>query len=97
MASFDPIRRKMQGQRFQETTELLVGTARMRVLSENPAEPSGRSVRQRYSFGSAQSVANLDVTKDGQRFLMAKNDLAGSRLNVVLNWFEELKQRVPSK
>jgi Tol biopolymer transport system component len=52
---------------------------------------------QRYAFGSAQTVANFDVTKDGQRFLMVKNDSAGARLNVVLNWFEELKQRVPSK
>jgi len=52
---------------------------------------------QRYAFGSAQTVADFDVTKDGQRFLMVKNDSAGARLNVVLNWFEELKQRVPSK
>jgi len=52
---------------------------------------------QRYAFGTAQTVANFDVTNDGQRFLMVKNDSASGRLNVVLNWFEELKQRVPSK
>jgi Tol biopolymer transport system component len=52
---------------------------------------------QRYSFGNAQTTANFDVARDGQRFLMVKTDSAGGRLNVVLNWFEELKQRVPSK
>ncbi len=46
----------------------------------------------------------FDVTADGQKFLVtvpAGNDetggtAPGTRLNVVLNWFEELKQRVPT-
>jgi hypothetical protein len=50
---------------------------------------------QRYAFGSAQTVANFDVTADGQRFVMVKDDSASGRLNIVLNWFEELKARVP--
>ena len=50
---------------------------------------------QRYAFGSAQTVANFDVSPDGQRFLMVKDDSASGRLNIVLNWFEELKARVP--
>jgi Tol biopolymer transport system component/tRNA A-37 threonylcarbamoyl transferase component Bud32 len=41
-----------------------------------------------------------DVSSDGQRFLMVKpteQALAGpTQINVVLNWFEELKQRVPA-
>jgi serine/threonine-protein kinase len=45
---------------------------------------------------------NFDVTADGQRFLVTvpvgtrdTGDTApGARINVVLNWFEELKQRV---
>lgn len=44
-------------------------------------------------------VANYDVTPDGQRFIMIKSGekpATVSRINVVLNWFEELKQRVPS-
>jgi len=42
---------------------------------------------------------NYDVSPDGQRFLMIKE--AGSeqegptQINVVFNWFEELKRRVP--
>jgi serine/threonine protein kinase len=41
-----------------------------------------------------------DVTPDGQRFLMLKPseqaEVAKTQINVVLNWFEELKQKVPT-
>ena len=38
-----------------------------------------------------------DVTRDGQRFLMVKDTPQASdiRINVVANWFEELKRLVP--
>jgi Tol biopolymer transport system component len=42
---------------------------------------------------------NYDVSADGQRFLMLKPveqaEAAPTQINVVLNWFEELKQKVP--
>jgi len=45
-------------------------------------------------------VANYDVSSDGQRFLMVKpaeqEQAPKMQINVVLNWFEELKRRVPS-
>jgi len=40
-----------------------------------------------------------DVSADGQRFLMVKDAEQASavtQINVVLNWFEELKQKVPT-
>ena len=40
------------------------------------------------------------VTSDGQRFLMVKTSeqqLAATQINVVLNWFEELKRRAPTE
>jgi len=44
---------------------------------------------------------NYDVSPDGQRFLMLKpseqSQAAPTQINVVLNWFEELKRRVPSR
>ena len=44
--------------------------------------------------------ANYDVSPDGQRFLMLKPSeqaqAATTQINVVLNWFEELKRRVPT-
>ncbi len=43
---------------------------------------------------------NYDVSADGQRFLMLKpgeqEAAAPTQINVVLNWFEELKRRVPT-
>jgi hypothetical protein len=41
------------------------------------------------------------VSSDGQRFLMLKPvesaAAAPTQINVVLNWFEELKQKVPAE
>jgi hypothetical protein len=43
---------------------------------------------------------NYGVSADGQRFLMLKPveqaEAAPTQINVVLNWFEELKQKVPT-
>jgi len=43
---------------------------------------------------------NYDVSPDGQRFLMLKpvdtGESARTQINVVLNWFEELKRRAPT-
>jgi Tol biopolymer transport system component len=51
-----------------------------------------------YQATSATSP-NYDVSPDGQRFLMLKpieQEHAPTQINVVLNWFEELKQKVPA-
>jgi serine/threonine-protein kinase len=46
------------------------------------------------------TLPNYDVSPDGLRFLMVKpTEQAGAaptQINVVLNWFEELKRRVPA-
>ena len=44
-------------------------------------------------FGAA-----YDVTPDSQQFVMitAGEQEAATQINVVLNWFEELKRRVPT-
>jgi hypothetical protein len=45
------------------------------------------------------TTPNYDVSPDGQRFLMIKaggaGEVAPTQINVVYNWFEELKHRVP--
>jgi NAD kinase len=46
---------------------------------------------------------NFDVSIDGQQFIVAQpvdvvnteDAQASPRINIVLNWFEELKERVP--
>jgi dipeptidyl aminopeptidase/acylaminoacyl peptidase len=51
--------------------------------------------------GEGTSMRQYDVTADGQRFLMMKDDVrdteAASPIIVVQNWFEELKRLVPVK
>ena len=42
---------------------------------------------------------SFDVAPDGRRFVMIKvsgQDSAPKQLNVVLNWFEELRRRAPT-
>jgi eukaryotic-like serine/threonine-protein kinase len=59
-----------------------------RVLFEGPYVPT------------VFTAPNYDVSPDGQRFLMLKpseqEETAPTEINVVLNWFEELKRRVPT-
>jgi hypothetical protein len=41
------------------------------------------------------SANGYDVTPDGRRFVMIKQppELAPRRVNLVINWFEELKRK----
>jgi serine/threonine protein kinase/Tol biopolymer transport system component len=59
-----------------------------RMLFDGPYSPT------------ALTTPNYDVSADGQRFLMLKPSeqapSAPTQINVVLNWFEELKQKVPT-
>jgi dipeptidyl aminopeptidase/acylaminoacyl peptidase len=48
---------------------------------------------------SLLTAPNYDVSPNGQRFVMIKEDeqaATATQINVVLNWFEELKRRVPT-
>ena len=59
-----------------------------RMLFEGPYLPT------------SASFPYYDVSPDGQRFLMLKlvesQASAPTQIHVVLNWFEELKRRVPA-
>ena len=59
-----------------------------------------RVLFERAYVSTPRSLANYDVSPDGQRFLMlkaAEQAQAPTQINVVLNWFEDLKRRVPTK
>jgi len=51
------------------------------------------------SLPTPATSPNYDVSPDGQRFLMLKragqDDQGPTQINIVLNWFDELKRRVP--
>ncbi len=51
-----------------------------------------------YNNSFLSLTANYDVTPDGQRFVMVRSGqtVVQSQINVVLNWFEELKRLVPT-
>jgi serine/threonine-protein kinase len=79
----------------QENKIMAVGTKTQPTFSAgNPKVLfEGRYVR------TQQTQPNYDVSRDGQRFLMVKaseQTEAATQINVVLNWFEELKRRVPT-
>jgi serine/threonine-protein kinase len=55
-------------------------------------------------LGSMEALNIWDISPDGKRFIMMKSLLqtenessekARSKINIVVNWFEELKERVP--
>jgi Tol biopolymer transport system component len=52
---------------------------------------------QRYAYGASVATGNFDVSRDGQRFVMVKDDSVSGRVSVVANWFTELQQRVPTR
>ena len=54
-----------------------------------------------FSGGEGTTVRQYDVSANGQRFLMMKEEArdtdAAPSINVVQNWHEELKRLVPTR
>jgi hypothetical protein len=77
----------------------------VRVETEPIFKPGKPTVLFRGKYLSApNTITGWDISPDGKRFLMLKEPAANApesrnprRINIVLNWFEELKQRVPVK
>ena len=71
-------------------------------ISTQPSFTAGkpRVLFERHYQPTTTTPPNYDVSADGQRFLMLKpvqeEHAAPTQINVVLNWFEELKRRVPT-
>jgi hypothetical protein len=61
-----------------------------------PTTPQKLTSLLQQAGGSARAY---DVSRDDQRFLTIKNETGSDRaeINVVRNWFEELKKKVPVK
>jgi serine/threonine-protein kinase len=54
-----------------------------------------RSVLFEVAYAHRVSATNYDIHPDGERFVMVKSEEVSPELIVVLNWFDELKRRVP--
>jgi Tol biopolymer transport system component/tRNA A-37 threonylcarbamoyl transferase component Bud32 len=83
--------------------ELFYRDGQKMFLVDVITDPAFATVNTRMLFEgdyalTGTGTTNYDVTRDGQRFLMVKPPAHGARaaqLNVVQNWFEELKRLVP--
>jgi eukaryotic-like serine/threonine-protein kinase len=74
---------KMMAVDYTEQPTFSAGKPKM--LFQGPYTPTPRT------------AADYDVNPDGQPFLMLKaTEQSPGQINVVLNWFEELKQKVPT-
>ena len=85
--------------------ELFYRSGNKMMAVEITTQPSFSAGKPKVLFsGEYQPTPNMnshyDVSSDGQRFLMVKTagsaEAAPTQINVVLNWFEELKQKVPT-
>jgi len=85
-------------------TELFYRSGKRMMVVSVQTEPSFRAGRPEVLFeGSHRATIRplgfqyYDISPDGQRFLMIKQEqTVGGQINVVLNWFEELKRLVPT-
>jgi eukaryotic-like serine/threonine-protein kinase len=85
--------------------ELFYRSANKMMAVEITTKPTFSAGNPKMLFEGAyvptpRSFQDYDVSPDGQRFLMLKPsdaaEAASTQINVVLNWFEELKQKVPT-
>ncbi|HEV2521582.1 MAG TPA: protein kinase [Candidatus Acidoferrales bacterium] len=85
--------------------ELFYRSAEKMMAVDIATQPSFAAGKPRMLFEgpyvlTGATVPNYDVSPDGQRFLMLKPAekprAAPTQINVVLNWFEELNQKVPT-
>jgi serine/threonine-protein kinase len=78
-------------------TAVTVGTGASRFVAGAPVKVFGTKYYSGFTLGA------YDVSPDGQKFLMIKEERAGDgtpkqdRIVVVLNWLEELKRRVTAQ
>jgi serine/threonine-protein kinase len=87
-----------------ETGEIFYRSGSRMMAVQVRTEPSLEIRRPQLLFEGSYSLnsgraANYDVSADGQRFLMLKREesqiSAPTLINIVQNWSEELKQKVP--
>ena len=82
---------------FYKNGDRLMATAMTGEPSLGASKPAVLFAKPSWVLPGAR---NYDVTRDGRRFLMIMENqqaAAATHINVVLNWFDELKRLVPAK
>jgi len=79
------------------TGELFYREGHKMMVVDVKTSPEFSASRPRMLFENAALFAEFDVTADGQRFAMidtSKNPKP-TQIDVIVNWFDELKRKVP--
>ncbi len=87
-----------------DDTELFYRSGEKMMVVSVQTEPTFNASRPQVLFegsyvssGVIEGYQYYDISPDGQQFLMIKEEqTAAVQINVVLNWFEELKRLVPT-
>jgi serine/threonine-protein kinase len=79
----------------EEFGQVTVATTPSFAFSNPASLPRGR-----FTEGGSNTITNYDVARDGRLLAVVRTDLADAesaraQIQVVLGWFEELKERVP--
>ncbi len=87
-------------------SELFFGVSFQQLIAVDiettPAVTSGNP--QPIPIGNAGSTRSFDIMPDGERFVATVpvsdeetegDEATAAKINIILNWFEELKERVP--
>src|SRR5262249_21681346 len=91
-----PSMRLMKPGRCRSTYDRFPAPTRKSPSPRRVEQQPGQLFGQPHGFFTI-TVPNYDVSLDGQRFLMAKDESGSQRLNLALKWTEELKRLVPTK
>jgi Tol biopolymer transport system component len=78
--------------------ELFYSNGNKMMVVDIQTEPTFTAGKPRLLFEG--QYGGWDVAPDGQRFLMIQSvepEQPATQINVVLNWFEELKRKVPTR
>ena len=86
----------------RETGELFFRSGRRMMVADVQTDGDLVVSEPRLLFEAsyhASGVVNYDVSPDGQHFVMIETDPNGDgrRLEIVLNWFDELERLVPTE
>jgi Tol biopolymer transport system component len=66
------------------------------ISNEGGVQPVWARDGREFFYRNGDKMMATDVTPDGKRFVMLQDaESASTQIHVVLNWFEELKARVP--
>ena len=81
------------------TGELFYREGQKMMVVDVRTSPDFSASRPRMLFEKAAMLNEFDVTADGQRFVMidTSNNPTPTQIEVIVNWFEELKRKVPAK